>query len=649
MADAERLRAAATLIADTFLPAADGMPSASEVGGVDVMFDMTANNPRLADRRQLEMLLRLWTSRSLGALVTGRPVRFGDLDQAGRERFLLALARSRMPQKRAIFAGLRFGLLVASYASPGPTGRSPLWERTGYAPPFGVRPDAPPRLLQPTHVTADTELTCDVVVVGSGAGGGAAAGVLAASGLDVVVLEAGQYHDDADIDGAELTAFTQLYAPAPTMTAEGQIAFMQGSGVGGGTVVNYTTSFRTPDDVREQWASLGARQFTEQEYGDALDAVCARLGVNTDHDRAGIRDALLQRGLEKLGWHVDAMPRNVIGCEQDVECGRCGLGCRLGAKQSTAKTWLVDAQEAGARILVGTRAQRVLSAQGRATGVEGRSASGARVVVRARAVVVAAGSLQTPALLRRSGLGNRNIGKNLRLHPATAVWARYEEDVLPWTGPPQSRYSKEHRDLDGEGYGVIYETAPITAAFGAGFLPWHGAAEHAALMTDLAHLAPVAVIVRDRDPGEVKVDKQGEPVAHYRLSPHDAAHMHRGIVGAAEISQAAGATEVFTGHARPVGYRPGRSGSVEQFAAAALAEGYAPGRMTMAALHIMGTARMGGSPEMSATNPDGETWDLRGLVVADGSCFPTASGVNPMISIESIAYMNAQRLAARLT
>jgi choline dehydrogenase-like flavoprotein len=648
MADADRVRRAAALIADTLLPSAGGLPSASELGGVDVMFEMASNNPRDADRRQLETLLRLWDTRSFGALVTGRPVRFSALGQEDREAFLLALATSRVPQKRALFAGLRFGLLVASYSSPGPTGRSPLWERTGYAPPFGIRPDAPARLLQPIEVAADTELTCDVVVVGSGAGGGTAAGVLAQAGLDVVVLEAGDYHDDADIDGSELTAFTQFYAPAPTMTAEGQIAFMQGYGVGGGTVVNYTTSFRTPDDVREQWASLGARQFAEQEYADSLDAVCTRLSVNTDHDRAGTRDALLQRGLEKLGWHVDAMPRNVVGCEQDVECGRCGLGCRIGAKQSTAKTWLVDAQQAGARIVVGTRVRRVTSTHGRATGVEGRTAGGARVVVRARAVVVAAGSLQTPALLRRSGLGNRNVGKHLRLHPATAVWARYDEDVLPWTGPPQSRYSKEHRDLDGEGYGVIYETAPITAAFGAGFLPWHGAAAHAGLMTDLGRLAPVAVIVRDRDPGEVKVDRQGEPVAHYRLSPHDAAHLHRGIVGAAEISEAAGATEIFTGHGRPVGYRPGRSGSLEAFATAALAEGYAPGRMTLAALHIMGTARMGGSPEMSAVNPDGETWDLRDLVVADGSCFPTASGVNPMISIESIAHMNARRLAARL-
>jgi choline dehydrogenase-like flavoprotein len=648
MAHSPRHLAAAALIADTFVPAVDGLPSASELGAAEIMLDVAAMNPRDADRRQLQTLLRLWDTRGFAMLTRGRATRFSELTQAEREAFVLSLGQSRLPQKRGLFSALRFGLMVASYAAPGPTGVSPLWERVGYAPPFGVRPDAPPRGLQPVRFEQDTDLTCDVVVVGSGAGGGTAAGVLASAGLDVVVLEAGEYHDDADIDGAELTAFTQFYAAAPTLTAEGQVALMQGAGVGGGTVVNYTTSFRTPDDVREEWAGLGARQFAEQEYADALDSVCTRLSVNTDHDRAGNRDAILQRGLEKLGWHVDAMPRNVVGCEQDVECGRCGLGCRIGAKQSTAKTWLVDAAAAGARIAVGVRAQRVTTANGAATGVEAVTASGHRVVVRSRAVVSAAGSLQTPALLRRSGLGNPNIGKHLRLHPATAVWGRYDEEVLPWTGPPQSRFSKEHRDLDGDGYGVIYETAPITAAFGAAFVPWYGGAEHAARMAQLRNLAPVALIVRDRDSGEVKVGRDGEPVAHYTLSKRDAEHLHRGIVGAAEIAEAAGAVEVFSPHYRPVGFEPGRRGSVAQFAKDARAQGYRPGRLGLAALHIMGTARMGGSADMSGTNPDGEAWEIRNLVVADGSCFPTASGVNPMISIESIAYMNATRLAARL-
>lgn len=592
--------------------------------------------------------MALWDTRTFGLLTRGRPTKFSALSQQRREAFLLSLATSSMQQKRALFAALRFGMLLGGYASPGPTGTSPRWEAMGYNPPFGVRPDAPPRALQPLRFARDTELDCDVVIVGAGAGGGTAAGVLATAGLDVVVLEAGEYNDDADLDGSERTAFSRLYAAAPTMSAEGQIALLQGSGLGGGTVINYTTSFRTPDDIRAEWAGVGARQFADDEYARSLDAVCERVNVNYDHQHPGRRDALLETGAHKLGWHCEPTPRNVRGCEQDVECGRCGLGCRIGAKQSTAKTWLVDAADAGARIVVGARATTVTTSGGMATGVEAVTVTGHRLTVRARAVVSAAGSLQTPALLRRSGLGNPNIGRYLRLHPATGVWSRYDEDVLPWTGPPQSRYSKEHRDLDGAAHGVIYETAPVTPGFGAVFMPWEGGAQHAARMRDLGKHSLTAIIIRDRDPGEVKVGRDGEPVVHYRLSDHDTASFHRGIVGAAEIAEAAGAREVFTTHFKPVRHTPG-VGSIRQFDANALAAGYGPGRLAMAALHIMGTSRMGGDPGTSATNPDGATWDIPNVVVADASCFPTASGVNPMISIEAIAHMNATRLAARLT
>ena len=127
---------------------------------------------------------------------------------------------------------------------------------------------------------------------------------------------------------------------------------MPGSCLGGGTTVNYTTSFRTPDDVREEWASHGVPAFATDEYGASLDAVCERLGVNQEHNRESAREQVLHRGLSDLGWHVDSMPRNVRGCDQGENCGYCGFGCRLGAKQSTVKTWLADAHAAGTRILV---------------------------------------------------------------------------------------------------------------------------------------------------------------------------------------------------------------------------------------------------------------------------------------------------------
>jgi choline dehydrogenase-like flavoprotein len=634
------------LICDTFAPRdGAGAPAASEVGSVDLALEIAAAHPRAAEVRQLRLLLRAWDTRALALALTGRPQRFSRLDQAGRERFLLSLSDSGAAPKRALFAGLKGASLLPYYAKGGRA----VWDPMGYSGPLGRRDDVPPPTLVPLHATADTDLSCDVVVVGSGAGGGTAAGVLAAAGLDVVVLEAGEHHDERDFDGGEETGFLNLYALAPQSSAEGQINLLAGRGLGGGTVVNYTTSFRTPDHVRQEWADHGAKQFVTEEYDAALDAVCARLGVNTDHDGAAPRDAILERGATALGWESAAMPRNVLGCDQGVECGRCGMGCRIGAKQSTAKTWLEDAAAAGARIYTGVTARRVTQAAGRATGVEAVTAGGHRVTVRARAVVAAPGAVQTPALLHRSGLGNPNVGAHLRLHPATALWGLMDEPVEPWVGAMQSRYVNAMTDLDGDGYGILFETAPITPGLGTGFISWRSAEEFRRRMVELRDSLGVAVILRDRDSvGTVRTGRGGEPVVRYQLSEHDSEHLIRGLVGGARIAEAAGAKRITSTHHRTVSYEPGARGSLATFEADLRAEGTAPGRLTLAALHIMGSARMGGSPTTSATDPDGQTWDLPGLYVADASCFPTSSGVNPMISIESIAYMNATRLAERL-
>lgn len=634
------------LIADTFAPGGDGVPAPTEVRAHELALRIAAANPRTGEVRQLRALLDAWDSRALGLALTGRPRRFSELDQAARERVLLALSDSRVGAKRVLFQGLKTASLLPYYM----TGGAALWDGLGYPGPLGVRPDPPTPVVRPLTLTHDTAMSCDVVVVGSGAGGGTAAGVLAAAGLDVVVLEAGEMHDERHFDGGEETGFLQLYALSPQSTAEGQVALLAGRGLGGGTVVNYTTSFRTPDRVREEWAGHGVPQFATAEYAASMDAVCARLGVNTDHDRVAPRDAILERGARALGWDVAAMPRNVVGCDQDVECGRCGMGCRLGAKQSTAKTWLEDAAHAGARICTGVTVRTVTTSFGRATGVEGVTAAGHRVQVRARAVVVAAGAIQTPALLLRSGLDNPHIGRHLRLHPATAVWGRMDEPVDGWVGAMQSRYVDALTDLDGDGYGVLFETAPLTPAFGTGFVNWRGADDFRRRMTELRHTLGVAVIVRDRDPGgTVQVDRRGEPVVSYRLSPRDTDHLVQGLVGGARIAEAAGARWIASTHHRTVSYEPGVRGSAATFEQDLRRAGAAPATLALAALHLMGTARMGGSRHTSALDPDGRSWDVEGLYVADGSCFPTASGVNPMISIESIAHMTATRLAARMS
>ena len=543
---------------------------------------------------------------------------------------------------------MRKAALLFYYMLPGPEGaRNPAWDAVGYDGPLGTLPDAPPKALATVELDGrDVKLDCDVVIVGSGAGGGATAAVLAGAGLDVVVVESGDYYDDQDFDGSELGAIARYYMAAPTATHDQSVGLLAGSCLGGGTVVNYSTSFRTPDDVRAEWASHGVPAFTSDDYTASLDAVCERLGVNQEYNDPSTRDQKLRDGCLALGWHVDAMPRGVRKCAQGKECGYCGLGCRVGAKQSVVKTWLADAHSAGTRLVVRSRVQKVLVEGGSARGIVGVTAEGKRLEIRSRAVVAACGAIHTPALLKRSGLSNANIGKHLRLHPATAVFGVFDEELKPWEGVMQALYSDQFRDLH-DGYGLKYETAAEHPHLFIGFAPWRGARDHFALMEAISNTVPIGVLLRDRDGGEVRVGRDGEPVVRYKLSEFDAGHLRTGIDGAAQMLEAAGARRVFSSHAKWVGYDTS-TGSRAQFMADADAAGYGAGQCTLNSFHIMGSARMGGSSATSACDPTGQTWEVRGLYVLDGSSFPSASGVNPQISIQAIAHMGARGLAARL-
>ncbi len=567
-------------IADTFAP------GSGERVAQAFMEKLVARLPR-SEQRRLSALVGLFAARQ-----------FHRLPHARRERILLAWGGSRVALRRTGFHALRKGILLLAWTLPGAP-----WEELGYPGPLGADPQAPPKPLTP--IAAQGELDCDVCVIGSGAGGGPAAAVLAGAGLDVVVLEAGGYYGPPDFDGAELAGLERLYLDGGALaTTDQSVGILAGSCLGGGTVVNYTTSFRTPDGVREEWGG----PFATDAFARSLDAAWERLGANTEHNRVPAREEKVRAGLERLGWHVDAMPRDVRGCDQGQVCGYCPYGCRLGAKQSSDRTWLVDAERAGARIVTGARAERISP---------GPLVEAGALSVRARAVVVACGAIHTPALLLRSGLGNRHVGRNLHLHPVGGALGFFDEEIRPWEGTMQALYSDELADLD-SGYGLRYETTATHPGFAAAFLPWTGAREHRELMLGLARAAPLGVLLRDRDGGRVRVRRDGTPAVQYRLSAYDARHLRAGIDGAVRILEAAGAERIVTSEP------------------------------SLFSFHQMGSARMGGSPETSACDWEGRLWGSPDVVVCDGSAFPSASGVNPMITISALAHMNAGALASRL-
>ena len=594
------------------------------------------------DRNRMLATLRALDTRAGALALSGRPVPGSWLSPAEAEKLIQRWSTSRLADLRYLAGELIALSMAALYGHPGSE-----WQRIGYPGPPGPPPNVP-KTIEPVAIEADEEMVCDVVIVGSGAGGGCAAGVLAQAGLDVVVLEKGDYHNESDFTQIEGEGFRDLYLYGGTLTtSDGGIRLFAGSTLGGGTVVNWATSWKTPEPVLREWAQVsGIDAFASGEIAASLDEVCRHLHVNLDSSASGPRDELMENGLKRLGWHVDSMPRNVKGCSQDEACGFCTYGCRIGAKQTSLLTYLQEAADRGARMVTGADVRTVSIDGGRATGVE--AVVGAhKLTVRARAVIAAGGSIETPALLLRSGLAGQ-VGHNLRLHPATAVAGVFDETVGMWGGVGQARYSNE---LDGPwngGYGPTLETGPAHAGAWATVLPWSDAATHRRIMADYAKTSMVGFPSRDLGSGRVKIDKKGTPVVGYKVSVADEKRIAEGVVAAGKVLEAAGARKVFTLHRQPIAYEPNGPGAHEAWANETRQRGYRDGQLRMFSMHQMGSCRMGVDPAASAVNADNESHDVKNLYVMDASTFPTPSGVNPMISIYGIAHRAATKLAQRL-
>ena len=594
-----------------------------------------------ADRRQILGALRLLDTRAGALTLTGRPFPVSWLGRSEAEAVLQRLVGSRVAALR------KLGSVVSSLATQALYGyESPVWTKLGYPGPLGAVPPED-RKLQPLDVTSDETLSCDVVVVGSGAGGGCVAAGLARAGLDVIVVEKGGYRSESDFHHREGAALSEMYLYGGNLTTTDLgVLILAGSTLGGGTVVNYSTSFKTPPDVLEQWREVsGIDAFANGEFEEHLETAATRLGVNTDSSASGKRDEIVEAGLEKLGWHVDSMPRAVRGCAQDESCGYCGFGCRLGAKQSTMRVYLQDAFDAGARLIVGADIDKVTIDEGRATGVVG-SVGHHRLEVNARAVVAAAGAIETPALLLRSKLAGQ-VGRNLHLHPGTAAWGIFDEDVRIWEGTMQARYSDEFRGWDG-GWGPLLETVPVHPGSWSMAMSWLSASHHRSMMEHYSRVGFCAALPRDSSSGRVRIGRDGRPRIDYRLDEGDERRIAEGVVRAASVVEAAGARKVYSLHKASVSYVPGVAGARERWVRETKRLGYGGGAAKLVSYHQMGSCRMGTDPATSAIDADNQSHEVKNLFVVDASAFPTASGVNPMLTIYGIAERAAGRISNRL-
>ncbi len=655
----DRERQILTLICDTLIPELD-IPSngnsalyqtkASDYGVAEMLEETLETTRSQFDLQQFRLLMRTFNSGIINRLTGGIQKSFEDMTFEEREALLFNWGDSRLETKRKAFQSIKRTALFLHYAHMPDDKLNPVWESFNYeGPPGGQEVQ---RTIHPTRVDSDTVLTTDVLVIGSGAGGGVVAGELTEAGFDVVIVEKGAYHNEQDFDGREIESTAKLFERRGALaTNDTAMLVLAGSTLGGGTTVNWSASFRTPDHVLQEWSrDYGFDGADSVAMQQSFDAVSHRLNVNIDESIPNPNNSMLARGCEQLNYHLGVIPRNVKGCE---DCGFCGYGCPFGAKQGTLKTYLQDAHDRGARILVHANVKSINVESGRAVGanitVQYPEGESYEVTVRAKAVVVSAGTVNTPAILRRSGLHNPNIGANLHLHPVTVVFSEFDEEVLPWRGVPMSRYSRQFADLDGRGYGVYLETAPAHPGLSAASLPWTSALNHKQLVSRIHHMANVIVLTRDFHGGHVTVDRKGNSRLDYRVHPYDLAHLQKGLVEALRVHHAAGAKTVYTGHNAQYSYTRGQNGSFDSFIQRVENAGLHPNAYALFSAHQMSSCRIGGSAEIGAIDPTGESYEVKNLFVADGSVLPTATGVNPMISIMGTAHYIAQQIKSKLS
>ena len=475
------------------------------------------------------------------------------------------------------------------------------------------------------------ELECDAVVVGSGAGGSVVAAELSEAGWDVVVLEEGPHVATEQFGSRALDAFRTLYRDAGLsfMLGRPPVSFAEGRCVGGSTTVNGGMAWRTPERVLERWrGDHGLDRLDDATLAPLFERVERRLSVaQQDPGSIGRDQGLLRIGALRLGWAVVDNRRAQVHCGG---CNACLLGCPTGAKQSTLVSYLPRAVAFGATVVSDCRVDRVLLDRKRATGVRATTVDGRRIVVRAPVVVSAAGAVQTPVLLMRSGVRSPSgqLGRNLAVHPGANVVAVFDEPVEGWKGVHQAYQVREFADE-----GVLMAAVNLPPGLVARSLPLSRAAL-GPVMAGYDRMVTAGVLVDDTSTGRVR-SVGGRPVVSYSLSDEDAARIGVAVGRLCRLLFAAGAVRLYLPFA---GVAPVES------PADLPSEPVPPSRMAISTVHLMGTARMGSDPMRAVCDASGRVHDAAGLFIADASLLPTPLGINPQETIMVLATLVAREL-----
>lgn len=626
---------------DALLPAGDRPSLSASAAGVP---DEAARLLASQVVRPVALVYRvlLWAL-ELAPLVTRRRT-FTRLDEPTREDVLRRAGASRIPARNQLVSALKHLLVNIYLTVPRVASEFGYDRELNLARCRTAGAVTGPSLHPLVGAEVPRRIACDAVVVGSGAGGAAAAAVLAEGGLDVVVVEEGGHHPRETLE--EQPPFHRLVALYRDLSMTGTVGWPPipvplGRAVGGTTLVNAGTCFRTPDAVLEMWRrEFALDDVSPEALGPLFEEVEEVQGVRAPPAAVlGRNAAVTDAGSRALGAVGAPLCRNVRGCRG---CGESVTGCPFDAKQAVTLTWLPRAEAAGATILARVRVDRVLHAEGRVRGVEGAVLEPGpldlerhRVRIDADHVIVAAGAFHTPALLARSRVpdpsGQR--GRNLQIHPAIGVAAEMPHDVRAWEGVNQSwavdALVAEH--------GIMIEATAAPPAVTGGQMPFVGRPLKE-LVAMGARMATCGFLIEDSTSGRLVRLPGGRVAAAYQLTRHDRRRIAVGFAWLAEMFLAAGARRVLV--ARPD--RPWASTTAD--VRRIRAEGVPAEALKLSAYHPVGTHRVSGDPALGPCDEWGRVRGTEALWVSDASLLPTCTGVNPQVTIMAFALRAARQL-----
>ncbi|MEZ6093158.1 MAG: GMC family oxidoreductase [Pirellulaceae bacterium] len=497
----------------------------------------------------------------------------------------------------------------------------------------------PDRITVSKTAPGQRSFAAHYLVIGSGAAGAVMAAELAETGRDVLLVDEGHLVPRSELGGNEATANSQFYRTHGAFSlGENDTLITSAKTFGGGPVVNWGSCVDPPDFVLDEWArKFGFVDALSDDFKHSLFTVRRRLQISRDSTTLNRQNELLKVGLNRIGIEPKILERNAVECSG---CDRCEFGCPTGARRDTRQTYLLDAQRLGVYLLPGCRIDRLEFEGSTATSAIAHLRTEEGVVdakLQFREVVVCSNAIESPALLLRSGLRARHLGKNLSLHPAVIVPAFFDTLVQGWHGPAQSVYTNLLENLDGEHRGALVETAPIHPGIASLYVPWDAKNKHARWMARLGSMAAVIVLARDRGGGEVFLNSQRQSRVRYRLQQPARNALAHGTIIASEAMFAAGAEAVITPTWGPLNLNSGAEAKLQRLKHA---------DFKLFSAHQFSTCRISNSAKGGVVDTCGRVFGTKNVYVTDSSVLPTAPGVNPMLTITTVSHYLSQKIKA---